>query len=102
MDGNLLFRATEDAPRLGGRQFDEGVNRGECARGRAGFVEFADQPVEAAVVDGVLEAGVAAVGAVAEVALDLDEVFDDAEELVGRAEADDITEAPRSTIEFAA
>ena len=51
------------------------------------------EPVDAAIGDGVLEARVFAVGAIAEVALDHHHGLGHLEHLVGREEADDVREA---------
>ena len=55
--------------------------------------QFGLEPVHAAIGDGVLEARVFAIGAIAEVALDHDHGLGHLEHLVGREEADDVREA---------
>ena len=58
----------------------------------AGF-EFGFEPVDTAVLDGVFEAGVFAVGAVAEIALDGDDGLRDLDDFFAREVADDIGQA---------
>ena len=57
------------------------------------FFDFGAEPDEAAVGDGVFEPGVFAVGAVAVVALDEHDFLGDVDDLIHRAEAEDIREA---------
>ena len=57
------------------------------------FLDLGAEPDDAAVGDGVFEAGVFAIGAVAVVALDEHDFFGDVHDLVGGAEAEDVGEA---------
>src|SRR5690606_3295000 len=56
-------------------------------------VQLVLEPVEAAVVDRVLEPRVLAIGAVPEIALHADDVLGDGERLLDGAEADDVADA---------
>ncbi len=56
-------------------------------------LDLAAEPVEAAILDGVFEAGVLALGAVAKIALDEDDLLGDVHGLAGRAKTEDIGEA---------
>ena len=57
------------------------------------FVEFVQEPLGTVVLDGVFQAGVLAVGAAAEIALDLDNHLGNFGDLLGCTEADDVGNA---------